>query len=252
MRVTSPFSHNRWEDRLRDSPRITANHIRKFQKEVTSCYRAKGRTFFWRKNSLSPWKWLVLELLLKRTRAEAVEKFFPPFIAKYHGPSIVTETTKLELTRDLKHLGLGKQRCIALKLIAGEILERFDGRVPPDRMSLASLPHVGLYISNAVLCFCYGQRTPVVDSNVARVLSRVYGLRTPKDARDESMWALAERVLPKNSWREYNYGLLDIGATVCKTKEPKCPQCCLEGLCAYATWMRRRRNALFRKKRDRS
>jgi A/G-specific adenine glycosylase len=204
----------------------------------------KGRTFFWRKNSLSPWKWLVLELLLKRTRAEAVEKFFPTFIAKYHGPRTVVETTNLELTRDLKHLGLGKQRCIALKLIARDILERFDGQVPRDRMSLASLPHVGLYISNAVACFCYGQRSPVVDTNVSRVLSRVYGLRMPKDAREQSIWALAERVLPENNWREYNYGLLDIGATVCTTKAPKCPQCCLEGLCAYATRKQRRRHVL--------
>jgi A/G-specific adenine glycosylase len=226
---------------LTKSPKIRSNILDRFQREVIAFYRIKGRKFYWRTNTLSPWGWLVLELLLKRTKAEAVERFFPSFIAKYHNPNRVIETSDLELKRELGPLGLGKQRCTAMKLIASEILKTYDGSVPEDEASLLSIPHIGLYISHAILCFCYEQRKPVVDSNVVRVLSRVFGLTMPTDVRERWIWEFAERVLPNRSWREYSYGLLDIGAMVCKSNAPKCPECRLRSMCIYAGRASKRR-----------
>jgi A/G-specific adenine glycosylase len=177
---------------------------------------------------------LVLEILLKRTRAETVEKIFPTLVAKYSEPKAIARTSDQELENDLRYLGLYRQRRVALRVVAERILEEYGGHVPLDSAALVSIPHVGLYISNAVLCFCNNQRRPLVDSNVARVLARFHGLDMPKDAREKWLWELSERNLPHKNWKAYNYGMLDLGASVCKKTEPKCTLCCLKDVCCYA------------------
>lgn len=204
---------------------------REFQKRLIVWFKKEGRIFYWRTQTLSPWQWLVLELLLKRTRAETVEKFFPSFIAKYHRPEIVVQTSDLELEEDLRFLGLQRQRRVALKRIAEKITSDYDGKVPVDYDSLISLPHVGRYIANAVLCFSQNQRRPIVDINVARVLTRFHGLEMPKDAREEWIWELAEKMLPEKNWKEYNYALIDLGALICKSEKIRCHDCCIQYLC---------------------
>jgi A/G-specific adenine glycosylase len=205
-----------------------------FQERIIAWYLHEGRVFYWRTHPLNTWQWLVLELLLKRTRAETVEKIIPSFITKYISPKVVIQTEELELENDLKYLGLYKQRQKSLKLIAEKILYEHGGQVPQNQASLVNLPFVGLYISNAVLCFGLGQRRPVVDSNIARVLGRFHDLDVPKDAREKWIWELAEKMLPDKNWREYNFGLIDLGATVCKSKTIECSSCCLKHLCNYA------------------
>jgi len=207
--------------------------LKEFQECLIYWYRKEGRNFYWRTHPLSPWQWLVLELLLKRTRAETVEKFFPTFIAKYHSPEIVVQASDLELEDDLRFLGLQRQRRVALKRIAEKITSDYNGKVPEDYNLLMSLPHVGRYVANAVLCFSQNQRRSIVDINVARVLTRFHGLEMPKDAREEWIWELAEKMLPEKNWKEYNYALLDLGAIICKSQVPKCSVCCLSKTCSY-------------------
>ena len=207
--------------------------VEEFQQRVIAWYRREGREFYWRTHVLNCWQWLVLEMLLKRTRAKTVEKAFPTLVAKYSEPKVVVRTSDLELENDLRYLGLYRQRRKAFKVVAERILKEHGGQVPLDPIALSSIPYVGLYISNAVLCFCNNQRRPIVDSNVARILTRDHGLDMPKDARERWIWELAEEMLPRECWREYNYGLLDIGAIICRKKDPICPSCCLKDICAY-------------------
>lgn len=160
---------------------------------------------------------------------------FPSLVAKYFEPKVVVETSDLELQRDLQYLGLYRQRSRALKLISRKIVSKYNGAIPADEATLESLPHVGRYISNAVLCFGHGKKRPIVDSNIARVLTRFHGLEMPKDAREEWVWDLAEKMLPNEDWVEYNYGIIDIGSVVCKKTTPKCSSCCLQDYCSYGT-----------------
>lgn len=208
--------------------------VREFQERVITWYSQSGRPLYWRTHTLDGWQWLVLELLLKRTRAETVEKKFPLLIAKYSQPEIVARTTNQKLEKDLECLGLQRQRSRALKLIAEQIVNEYYGQVPLDQNSLTSIPYIGLYITNAVLCFCYGQRRPIVDSNIVRVLMRFKDLDMPSDVREKWIWNLAEKMLPKQNWQKYNYGLLDIGALICKKNSPYCSRCCVEEICTYA------------------
>jgi len=206
---------------------------KEFQERIISWFKREGRSFCWRKQALTQWQWLVLELLLKKTRAEAVEKLFPKFIAKYYCPEVVVEASDQELENDLRVLGLQRQRRMALKRIAKKITSDYNGKVPVDYNSLISLPHVGRYIANAALCFSQNQRRPIVDINVVRVLTRFHGLEMPKDAREEWIWELAEKMLPEKNWKEYNYALLDLGALICRTK-PNCKLCCFVDTCTYS------------------
>jgi len=204
-----------------------------FQERIIAWFKREGRSFYWRTHVLSLWQCLVLELLLKRTRAETVEKFFPSFIAKYNCPEVVMQASDLELEEDLKYLGLQRQRRIALKQIAKTIIRGHNGQVPREYVSLISLTHVGRYIANAVLCFSLNQARPIVDTNVARVLTRFHGLEMPKDAREEWIWELAKKMLPEENWKEYNYSLLDLGALICRTR-PKCRLCIVVDVCTYS------------------
>ena len=191
--------------------------------------------FYWRTHTLNPWQWLFLEMLLKRTKAEMVERVYPSLISKYHSPRTIIQTSSTELADDLRSLGLYKQRCAAFKLIAEFLVISCDGKVPTDQTLLVSLPHVGQYTANAMLCFCFGQRKPVVDVNVARILTRVCGTDMPTDARSDRLSKLAEGMLPEHGWKEYNYGLLDLGASICKNRKPGCSKCFASDLCSYAS-----------------
>jgi A/G-specific adenine glycosylase len=206
--------------------------LKEFQKCLLKWFKKNGRSFFWRREHLNLWQWLVLEILLKRTRAETVEKFFPSFIAKYSNPKIIIQTEDQELENDLRFLGLQSQRRISLKKIAETIVRNYGGKTPLEYDSLISLPYVGRYVANAVLCFSQNQRRPIVDVNIARVLSRFNGLEMPKDVREEWIWELADRMLPDKNWKEYNYALIDLGARVCKTKNPICSECWILPMCA--------------------
>jgi len=204
-----------------------------FQDYIIFWFEKGNRNLFWRKQSLNPWQWLVLELLLKKTRAETVNTLYPVFIKKYHNPKVVVEVSDQELEEDLKPLGLQRQRRVALKGIAKKIILEYNGKVPLDYDSLKSLSYIGRYAANAILCFSRNERRSIVDINVARVLTRFFGLEMPKDAREEWIWELAEKLLPLKKWKEYNYGLLDLGALVCKSRYPKCISCVLHDNCVY-------------------
>jgi len=207
--------------------------FKQFQHRIIDWYQQEGREFYWRTTNLNPWQWLFLELLLIRTKAETVETVIHSLLEKYFNPQVVVQTNSLDLENDLKYLGLYRQRSSALKQIAKSIITKHNGAVPLEQSSLAALPHVGLYISNAVLCFCHGKRRPIVDSNIARVLTRYHGLDLPNDVREKWLWDLAEEMLPDEKWLEYNFGLLDFGAKVCKKRKPKCILCCLRDVCKF-------------------
>lgn len=206
--------------------------IKEFQKCIVKWYLEKGRAFLWRTKELSPWQWLVLELSLKKTRAETVEKNFLRLISKYSEPKTTMCFSQKELEIDLKPLGLYRQRALALRKIAETIIDKYHGLIPTDQTTLSEIPHVGLYISSAVACFCYGTRTAIVDSNVARILTRVRGLELPKDAREKWVWNLAGDMLPDAKWKEYNFGLLDLGALICR-KSPLCETCPVSHSCVH-------------------
>jgi A/G-specific adenine glycosylase len=116
-------------------------------------------------------------------------------------------------------------------------MEHHQGVFPNTFEEVAALPGVGRYTAGAVLCFAFGQRTPILDTNVQRVLERVFVRRRTKraSAMQKRLWRLAADVLPegKDAW-VINQAMMDLGATVCTARSPQCTQCCLQTVCHSA------------------
>lgn len=170
-----------------------------------------------------------------------VDAVLPSLIARYPCPEAMASANAEELSRLLRPLGLNRVRATALIEVARRICEEHRGRIPDDERALLNLPHVGRYTANAVLCFAYGHDVPVVDANVARVLSRLYRVPRPVEIhRADWLWDLAARLVPPGHAREFNWALLDLAGLVCLPRSPRCWDCPLSELCSF------RRQALTR------
>jgi len=113
------------------------------------------------------------------------------------------------------------------------VTENYGGKIPIDLSKIASIPHVGLYISSATACFGFNQRVPILDVNISRIISRVFSINGKRDLRDnKALQAKAQELVPRQGFKEYNWGLLDLGALVCKPR-PLCKRCPLKSKCDY-------------------
>lgn len=185
------------------------------------------RSFPWRRTQ-NAYEILIAELLLKQTNAEKVVPVYNDFLAEYPDLSAVVESAEKELVEILEPLGLYNQRVDALQKIA----ENLDENVPNSEDELLKLPYVGPYAANAILCFAFGRRRPVVDVNVVRVYSRVFNI--PDWGRKSSeMWEFAEIMLPDDNVQLYNLSLLDFGASICTQRSPNCEICFANNYCDY-------------------
>jgi A/G-specific adenine glycosylase len=114
-------------------------------------------------------------------------------------------------------------------------MRRHGGRFPRRLEDVLALPGVGRYTAGAVVSFAYGEPAPILDTNVRRVLSRMFVRRRasrPAEA-ERRLWALAEAVIPVGDAWTMNQALMDFGATVCTARNPRCSACPLRRLCVY-------------------
>ncbi|MBC7341783.1 MAG: hypothetical protein H5U02_04955 [Clostridia bacterium] len=177
---------------------------------------------------------LLTELLLRKTTAEQVSKAYLNLVTNLKTFSTLRQCPG-ELRVALRPLGLYKQRLIAVEQIVNFLNTRHSGRLPSGVDQLLEIPHVGPYIANATRCFYLNQPAPIVDVNVARLLGRFFGVsgNTSNPIRTRIYWLLAAALVPRQRAKEYNWGLLDLGALVCTPRQPKCPSCPLNIGCSY-------------------
>lgn len=206
--------------------------IKTFQKCLISWFNLNGRRFPWREHRRSPYEILIAEIMLQKTKAENIIPTYLKFIEKYPGFEALSKANPNELQQDLKVLGLSNVRSKNILKLAQEI--RKIGFIPSEREKLLTLPGIGPYIANAFLLAAYNQRLPVVDTNVRRLYERVFSLKSKKDPRrDKKIWTFAEKVLPKNNYKEFTWALMDFCASVCKAKNPLCSSCPIRSICEH-------------------
>jgi A/G-specific adenine glycosylase len=207
---------------------------KEFVDRLLKWYALNKRTFIWREKKLTPYQVIILELMLQRTPAQRVEKVFEDFIRKFPDPITLHSASDNELESLLLTLGLQRRRRTLLKSLAGQLIKEYGGRVPVEREKLLSLPGVGLYVANAVMCYCYGKTRPLVDTNAARVLKRVFGFKSRNDhSLEKHLWMFAEKILPKNDAKSFNWALIDLGSLVCKPTIPNCSECPMCDICKW-------------------
>ena len=161
------------------------------------------RKFPWRKPGVSAYQILVTEMLLRKTKSESVAKISPTLFKKYPTPASMAGAKISSIERMLQPLGLSKIRSKAIRSVSSYIVDRNRGVVPRQLDELTRLPHVGRYTANALLCFAYGQRTPIVDSNIARIFKRAFKKRIPVELhKAEGLWRFAYQLLPDKSFKK--------------------------------------------------
>lgn len=196
-------------------------------------YDENGRHFPWRNKSISNYQKIVSEVLLQRTKAETVAKFYPSFIKKYPNWKTIANSSIADLEQALKPIGLYKQRTNRLLFLAKEMTKR-NGRVPHNREELEKIPMFGQYIANATMSVVHDQPYPLLDVNMARVLERFFGKRKLSDIRyDPYLQELAYKVIDVKDSKILNWAILDFAATVCKARIPNCQACLLNVKCSF-------------------
>ncbi len=193
--------------------------------------RANERKFDWRDPERSPYEVLVAEMLLKRTTSTAAARVYPIFLEKFPTISAVAEAPAPYLEDALRSVGLYKQRALGFQQLAAHVRDTHEGEVPSTIASLERLPHAGPYSARAVVSFALGKRAAVVDSNVVRIITRIFRDSLPDRPTEKVLQEVADALLPKREHRAYNYALLDFGASVCRYVRPKCADCPLADLC---------------------
>ena len=205
--------------------------ILEFRKRLLAWYANNGRKFPWRRGSASKYKLVISELLLQRTRAETVANFFDTFISQYPSWKKLAEANEHGIGRVIRPIGLWKRRALTLKRLATVMAKR-NGRFPRTRAEIEALPGVGQYIANAILLLCHGEAQPLLDANMARVLERVFGPRKLADIRyDPYLQDLAFEVVQCKEAKELNWAILDLAASKCLPRKPRCNTCPLEEVC---------------------
>jgi A/G-specific adenine glycosylase len=204
-----------------------------FVKKLLPWFKENKRSFPWRVDGeADPYHILVAELMLKKTRAPNASEIYTRFIYLYPDAKSITRSTEEDLEKILQPLGLIKQRKKAFVEIFSIINKKNDGIIPSDKESLQNLPYLGDYTVNAILCFGFNKKVPIVDVNVTRICQRYFGIEVYGDLRvDRHIWELLERIIPAKKFKEFNLALLDFGALVCTSKKPKCKECPLARKC---------------------
>ena len=188
--------------------------------------------FPWRTNR-SPYEILVAEFLLKRTTATAVNRVYDDFLNRFPSLQEIASASEEELVQYLSGVGLQRQRARSLNRLATWLLTSHDGDVPSDLESLLEVPGLGDYSAAAILSFGFGTPIAVLDANVERIITRVFGNWLPTRSSKALLNEVAQRLLAPDNHREYNYGLLDLGRSVCRYAAPKCGVCPLNSICDF-------------------
>ena len=204
---------------------------RRFRRALLAWYRAHGRDLPWRRTS-DPYHILVSEMMLQQTQVDRVVPKYHDWLDKYPSLDALAAAPEEDVTEAWRPLGYNI-RPRRLHAIARESVARYDGCLPSDEETLLSFKGIGTYTAGAIRSFAFGQRASIVDTNVARVLFRVFGGRG--DVRTHAMrrhlWNLSEVLLPRKHVFDFNQALMDLGATVCVARKPKCPVCPMTKMC---------------------
>ena len=198
-------------------------------------YDAHARDLPWRRPGTSPWAILVSEVMLQQTPVARVVPVWRDWLARWPTPAALAAETPGEAIRAWGRLGYPR-RALRLHECATTIVTRHGGQVPASLADLLDLPGVGAYTARAVAAFAFGQRHPVVDTNVRRVVARaVAGLPDAAVATTAGDLAAVEALLPAEPALavRVNAALMELGALLCTARSPRCRDCPLTSSCAW-------------------
>ena len=218
-------------------PVVDPAHASAFGRRLRAWFRRHGRDLPWRRTR-DPYHVLVSELMLQQTQVARVVDYYARFLARFPTLRHVAEAEPAAVTEAWAGLGY-YARARNLHALARHVTAADGpGQIPPEPEALRALPGVGAYTAGAVASFAYERRAALVDTNVARVLQRVFApTLDPKRPRDLTrLWRIAEAIVPRTgrtAWVQ-NQALMELGALVCTARVRRCGACPVRGSCATA------------------
>ena len=198
----------------------------RFRRNLLAWYRRHGRDLPWRRTS-DPYHILVSEIMLQQTQVDRVLPKYREWLDKYPSFELLAEARPSDVRRTWYPLGYNI-RPHRLQSIARQAVERYDGRLPSDPDTLLSFKGIGEYTAGAIRSFAFGHRAAILDTNVARVLERVF---VGRSALRKHLWSLSETLLPQKHVFDFNQALMDFGAMQCTARQPRCATCPMKRFC---------------------
>ena len=212
----------------------------KIARKIIDWYEVNGRTDLpWRRTK-NPYRILIAELMLQKTHAvQQVLPVFYEFLGRYPNMKSLSRASISDIRKTISSLGLQNIRSRRLKELALTVNKQFGGEIPKKYSDLRSLPGVGEYIANAVLCTAFDERKPMVDANFGRVLGRVFFGKEDYPPSKNRTRKIAYELLPETKFKEFNLGVIDLGALVCKPKSPLHTICPISEECRFLKRIKR-------------
>ena len=181
----------------------------------------------------NPYHVLVAEFLLQRTDADTVLPIYRAFITRYPTLAELAVAEVTEIAELLQPLGLFF-RAERLSKTAKTITEKYNRQIPQEEATLLKLPGIGKYTARAICSQAFDQSLAVLDTNVARIIERFFGIEGERvKSRCKILWGAADEIAPKSDVGYWNLALLDFGAKVCTARNPKCTECPLAQKCHW-------------------
>lgn len=202
---------------------------RRFQQRLLQWYRKHGRDLPWRKTS-DPYHILVSEMMLQQTQVDRVIPKYHEFLERYPSLEDLAEAPVSDVKKIWYPLGYNI-RPERLHGIACETIEKYGGKLPSDVETLLSFKGIGRYTAGAIRSFAFNEDAPVLDTNVSRVLYRVFVARGDPKAQKSKLWELSEALIPRGKGYDFNQAMMDFGAMVCTARDPSCLPCPMKSFC---------------------
>jgi A/G-specific adenine glycosylase len=204
---------------------------RRFRQRLLAWYRRHGRDLPWRRTD-NPYHILVSEIMLQQTQVDRVLPKYAEWLEKFPSLDALAGAPERDVTDAWYPLGYNI-RPKRLQSIARETVTKYGGTLPSDEETLRSFKGIGAYTAGAIRSFAFHERAAILDTNVARVLFRVFvGAGDPKShAMKRHLWTLSETLVPNRHVFDFNQALMDFGAMVCVARNPRCLVCPMSKAC---------------------
>jgi A/G-specific adenine glycosylase len=231
MKPTTKPTAQRTNANRKLTPLPAPRDRRRFRRRLLAWYRRHGRDLPWRHTN-DPYHILVSEIMLQQTQVDRVLPKYAEWLEKFPSLDALASAAEDDVTSAWYPLGYNI-RPRRLQTIAREAVARYGGQLPEDEETLLSFKGIGAYTAGAIRSFAFHQRAAILDTNVARVLFRVFvGKGDPKShAMKRHLWTVSESLVPSRHVFDFNQALMDLGAMVCVARNPKCPICPMSKSC---------------------
>jgi A/G-specific adenine glycosylase len=208
------------------------------QTTILAWYVLHARTFIWREQDAqipSPYLVLVSETMLQQTQTSRVQEKLPHFLKQFTGIEILAAAANADVIKAWEGMGYNS-RALRLRDCAKAVMERHSGIIPSNLQDLLALPGIGPYTASAIAAFAFHSDIAVVDVNIRRVYSRLLqAMPTTTDSLPEAaITTFAREIFPHGKSSVWHQAVMDIGATYCTARAPKCDSCPIQHLCASA------------------